>query len=268
MPLQFKLPQLPISLYLLSSTFATLRTFRFYLKGFLQVASFLLIPAIAFGQQAVADSLRAKLQKDSAYIYRFKKVHFLFSIDQRSTFVATPKNNYASFDVFGIKAGLILNERHKAGLGLYSLRNAKTKINNGSQPDETIKFSYLSLFYEYYFVSNRWVDIGFPLEAGIGRYRITPIKPAPDPTTANRLTVIPTGISLDVHFKPIRWISLYGMGGYRYVLNPSSSVDLSNWFYAFGVSISLRHISEDTRYYLKKRKYRNEIARLDTGQIE
>jgi hypothetical protein len=245
----------------------TLRTIYNSVPRFFRVIIFLLLPAVVSAQQTSADSLRIRLQRDSAHIYRFKKVHFLFSFDQRNTFFATPKDNNTAFDLLGVKAGLVFNERHKVGVGLYSIRNHHTRLEhtNRANEDISLKFNYTTLFYEYLFISNRRWDIGIPVEAGIGHYKISAPTPPTGDQSGDQPLVMPSGIALDVHFKPMRWFSLNGMGGYRYVLNTNNSIDLSNWFYAFGISISTRHIVEDGRYYLKKRKYKKDIARL-TGQ--
>ncbi|MES2701664.1 MAG: hypothetical protein V4649_03445 [Bacteroidota bacterium] len=197
------------------------------------------------------------------WIYRFKPVHFLFSFDQRNTFLNTPEKNFVPFDLRGVKAGLMVNERHKMGIGVYDLRTPDARIRNPAGPEANIqfRFTYGTLFYEYLLLSNRWWDIGVPLEIGIGNYSVK----SPDTSLhlgGAKIRAYPTGAAVAIHFKPLRWFSVNGMGGYRYVMQRDMTVNLSHWFYAFGISVNTRHIVDDTRYRFKKRKYRRDMAAL------
>lgn len=133
------------------------------------------------------------------------------------------------------------------------------RVTNGPVEEVNLRFGYITGFYEYLFIHTRRWDIGIPIELGMGGYD----APRADSTLpTSRVRTFPAGTALDIHFKPLRWFSLNGMGGYRFVLGNSGSVNLDNWYYAFGVSLITKNILCDTRYYLKKRKYKREVARI------
>jgi hypothetical protein len=239
-------------------TFARKYLFRYY--PFLLFFIFLSGTVSGYGQQKSASAIRAKFRKDSAYIYRPKKVMMLLSLDQRNTFLETSGNVNTPVDLGGIKVGLKIFDRHRTGLGYYAIRHstAKVSVNGGAPLDVGFHFSYFTMFYEYYFIHTpRW-DMGVPFEIGLGKYKTLGAG------LAKSGTVVPLGTAIDLHYKPIRWISINGMGGYRQVVNNYSLVKLSNWFYAFGLSISTRYIYDDARFYLKKRRYKKDLEALRT----
>ena len=220
------------------------------------------MPDAVRAQATRADSLRLQLHADSAHIYRHKKVHMLLSLDQRNSFLETTDNSNTPVDINGIKLGVVMNDRHKTGIGIYSIRDRSRHISRrmGEPADLDFSFRYITVFYEYLFIYSRHWDIGIPFEAGYGRYTaFGPTNPPPVPGSRNRDNVYPLGTALDVHFKLLRWFSVNGMGGYRHVINNTSPVNLSNWFYAIGLSINTRNLYQDGRYYLKKQKFKREM---------
>lgn len=203
-----------------------------------------------FGQSALRDSLFADLSRDSARIYRFRKLMPLLSFDFRNTFLETSERHNTPVNVRGIRLGATIMERHRTGIGMYQVQPKRRHINrvNGNPADFDFRFNYLTVFYEYYFVyTPRW-DVGIPFEVGAGRYL------ASDTSTARSGLLWPLGTGVDVHFKVHRWLALTTMAGYRVVGKNNTGLNLDNWFYSFGVAISTRHMLEDTRYYLKRRK--------------
>lgn len=203
-------------------------------------------------------ALRLQLQKDSAYIFRFRKVQVLFSLDRRSTFLETTAKDNTPVHMNGLKMGLTLMERHRTGIGFYKIdRSAKRMIGlNGTTVPLDFNLSYLTVFYEYYFIhSKRW-DLGMPFEIGAGRYYAT------DVAEEKKGVLFPMGTAIDARFRPLRWMTLNLMGGYRLVGNNNSPVNLNNWFYAYGVSLHTRNFYNDTRWMLKKRRYRKDLAAI------
>ncbi len=214
----------------------------------------------AYGQSKQLDSagLQQKLQRDSAYIFRFRKVQVLLSLDRRSTFLETAAHDNTPVHMNGLKMGLTLMERHRTGIGFYQIdRSGKqvTKVNGVKVPLD-FNFSYIALFYEYYLIHTRLWDIGVPFEIGAGRYYAT------DVVEEKKGVLFPMGTALDVRFRPLRWMTLNVMGGYRLVANNNSPVNLNNWFYAYGVSLHTRNLYNDTRWLIKKSRYRKNRAAL------
>ena len=220
------------------------------------------VVAVGYAQPGRIDTLRAQLRCDSMRIYRFRKLMPLLSFDQRNTFLETIADDNTPVNVRGVKLGATIRERHRTGVGGYQVLEKRRHLErvNGVPVNIDFDFRYLTVFYEYYFVYTKRWDIGVPFEIGAGRYK------ASDTSSARNGLVWPLGTGIDVHLKLNRWIALTTMGGYRWVRNNNSGVNLDNWFYSFGVAISTRHILEDSRYYLAKRKCNREIRKLQMAR--
>ncbi|HWY34273.1 MAG TPA: hypothetical protein VNX68_06470 [Nitrosopumilaceae archaeon] len=73
-----------------------------------------------------------------------------------------------------------------------------------------------------------------------------------DLQTKKSISLGSLGTALDVYFKPTNWFAINVMGGYRHVVNNTSRLDLSGWFYSVGGAVYIRQILQDTRYFMKK----------------
>lgn len=203
------------------------------------------------------DSLRNKFIKDSTWIFRPRNVFPLLASDQRNSYIKGKPVN-----IWGVKAGVTLFDRHAIGLGGYSITNSTSHFN--ARLDKTIdqktQLKYLTVFYEYSFITKKWWEIGVPVEIGGGYYNITS-KDATTNTSApiRKGLVIPLGTALDIYFKPTRWFAINVMGGYRFVISNDARVNFNGWFYSFGGAIYMRQILQDLRYFNKKRIYKKEL---------
>jgi len=203
------------------------------------------------------DSLKAQFAKDSVWIFRPKHIFPLLASDQRNSYIGGKPVN-----IWGIKAGVTLYDRHNMGLGGYSVTNSTQRYL--ARQDRTINqnttLQYLTTFYEYSFIETRWWEVGIPLEIGVGKYNISSTDAATGKTLPNRSGLLmPLGTALDVNFKPTRWFALNVMGGYRLVISDNARLNFSGWFYSFGGTIYLRQILQDLRYFNKKRIYKKEL---------
>jgi len=203
------------------------------------------------------DSLRKKFIQDSTWIFRPKNVFPLLASDQRNSYIKGRPVN-----IWGVKAGVTLFDRHNVGLGGYSVTNSTSRYV--ARLDKTINYNtdlkYLTAFYEYSFIDKRWWELGIPVEIGGGYYNIT----SKDATTnvalpARKGFVLPLGAALDVYFKPTRWFAINVMGGYRFVIANDARVNFNGWFYSFGGAVYMRQILQDLRYYNKKRIYKKQL---------
>ena len=203
------------------------------------------------------DSLRDKFIQDSTWIFRPKHVFPLLASDQRNSYIKGEPVN-----IWGIKGGVTLYDRHNVGIGAYSIDHASSHIS--SKTDQTVnkttKLQYLTAFYEYSFIQKRWWEVGIPIEVGFGNYNITSAYATTDiPRPARKGMLIPLGTALDVYFKPVKWFAINVMGGYRWVIADNAKLNLNGWFYSFGGAIYVRQILQDLRYANKKRIYKNEL---------
>jgi hypothetical protein len=203
------------------------------------------------------DSLRDKFIKDSTWIFRPKNVFPLLASDQRNSYIKGKPVN-----IWGIKAGVTLYDRHNVGLGGYSITNSSKHFI--ARIDKTVmqttQLQYLTAFYEYSFIERRWWEVGIPVEVGGGYYKISSTDAITNQILpAKKGLVIPVGTALDVYFKPTRWFAVNVMGGYRFVISSDARANFNGWFYSFGGAVYLRQILQDLRYYNKKRIYKKEL---------
>jgi hypothetical protein len=215
-------------------------------------------------RQEKKDSLKKQLLLDSARIYRKRIVFPMVAADIRNSALTLTTSN-VFVRVWGAKAGVRLFENHRLGIGGYSIRHSSIGIFplDNAGVEQNLTFQYLTGFYEYSFINSRWWEIGVPIEAGGGYYKLVNNKVSPGERPVERTgRVYPLGAALDAAFKPIPWAGIHVMGGYRYVINNTSRINLSGWFYSIGATVYLKQIIRDSRYYFLKRKYKRKMSQL------
>lgn len=212
-------------------------------------------------KKEIIDSLRSQLREDSARIYRPKKVLPLLSLDQRNTFLETSASVNTPVNLQGIRVGVTLQQVSRTGIGIYRIQDSRARIKrlNGQPVDVEFRFNYLMGFYEYYFIHSKYWNLGMPLEIGVGRYE------AKDTAVNKKGILYPMGVGIDLQFKPTRWVGLSTMGGYRFVGNNNNPVKLNNWFYTLTLTVNLKNVYDDGRYWLKKRRFSKELAKVQKG---
>lgn len=234
----------------------------------MRIPLFLLLTLAALGLYAQKengpqkiDSLRARLRKDSAHIYRFQKLRPYLSLDNRNSWI-----NHQPVNFKGLQAGVILHEKHTLALGLYAMsqkskRSIRTK--DGQQTVErSLSLNYLTLFYQYAVVDKRYFEFDLPFEIGLGGYDIQ----FRDTVTGHiyrevKGGIIPLGLGVQPVFKPFKWVGIPLLLGYRFV-GSNSVANFNGWYYSIGVSLDLRQIVRDSRYYFKKRRFKREVKKL------
>lgn len=216
-------------------------------------------------KQQQLDSLKTTFQKDSTHCYRFKAVRPFFSLDNRHSFIKDAK-----VDVKGLQVGVVLYDRHLIGYGLYGLqKNSKQAVSARNEKNvvaiRSLKLSYFTTFYQYTIINHRYFQLDLPLEIGLGSYQLnlldTLTKAPIAPERKGGLIV--TGGGASITLKPIKWIGLTGMAGYRGVLDGNSSLNFNGAFYSYGVWVDLRQIYRDIKFYgFIRKKYKRRVKTL------
>jgi hypothetical protein len=191
---------------------------------------------------------------DSARIYRYHPVQLLISLDFRQTFIGLPHNDGVPISLGGVRVGVIIRDRHRTGLG-YS-QSYNTNLNDYNGAPINLKFHAFSVFYEYYYIDTRHWSFGTPVELGIGSYTA---KGRDTLLNDNTNHVTAAGIALDLQYRPVRWIGLSAMGGYRWAFNNNGPVDLNNWFYSVGISVPVGYLAQDIQYRHRKNKLKRDL---------
>lgn len=221
---------------------------------------------IDFKHQKI-DSLNLKLKKDSAHIFRFKKVRPFAAIDNRNSFIKD-----APVNVKGFQFGVILKEKHTLGFGVYSLQNSsKQRVTAKNEKNiaakRTLSLNYLTLFYQYVIIDKRFFELDLPLEIGLGKYELKLEDTISHKVFADKKGgTLLTGGGVNIILKPVRWIGVSGTAGYRLSLDNNPNINFSGAYYSYGVWVDLRQIYRDVRFYgFTRRKYKKQVRDILNG---
>lgn len=230
------------------------------MKFFILLISALLFFQISFAQndsikKHKIDSLTKKLAKDSLHTFRFKKLRPYANIDSRNSFNTTNLTNLSGFQF-----GVIVNEYHTFGFGLYTL----TKFSKHNSPLNAIskfnRFGYVNTFYEYFLLNRRYLEIDLPFEIGVGGFKAQLRDTLA--TGLNNISkwFVPLGAGVKIIVKPVRWIGISSMIGYRYIPYKQNLLDYDGLYYSLGVWMDFRQIYRDIKYYgFQKKKYHEQV---------
>jgi hypothetical protein len=215
------------------------------------------------------NPLRRQLSADSAHIYRFKKVRPQASIDNRNGIGGTALN------VSGLSAGILLNEKYSMGIGVYKVLTELKPIpvtikNRQTIYNRNLNLSYITGYFEFSIIDTRYWELGIPIELGVGGFNVT-VKDS----LKNKIIYqdkggfIPIQIGLDLSFKPTKYFGLNLLGGYRDVLDKRikkypNLLNFNGAFYSFGVNFYFHEIITDSKYYMKRKKFRQAVKKLSS----
>jgi len=199
---------------------------------------------------------RQNFIKDSTYIMRVKLVRPQFRFDNRNIFYKG--QNLA---VNGFDAGVLLKDKLRLTLGYYRLNDNlsayKQNIDN-AQYDRELRMNYGTINTEFIYKNTRFFSLGMPLEFGFGqnwlKYKTTP--EATDFKTESGFLLV-TDFGLSGTFKPIRWIGIRGVVGYRKnIINQVNDFRFDGVFTSVGLNVDIREITKDVQMYRLKKKYK------------
>ncbi|MEO6305053.1 MAG: hypothetical protein ABIP51_17985 [Bacteroidia bacterium] len=201
------------------------------------------------------DSLTKKLTKDSLHTFRFKKLRPYANIDSRNSFVTNNLTNLSGFQL-----GVIVNEYHTFGFGLYTL----TKFSKSNTPFSAIssfnRFGYVNVFYEYFLLNRRYLEIDLPFEVGVGGFQAQLRDTLATGLTNISKWFVPLGAGVKFIVKPVRWIGISSMIGYRYIPYKQNLIDYDGLYYSLGIWMDFRQIYRDIKYYgVQKKRYRRDV---------
>ncbi len=202
------------------------------------------------------DSLTRKLIADSMHTYRFKTLRPYGNIDNRNSF-------YRPSNFTGFQLGVIVNEYHTFGIGFYRLNQARRAGATVNAGYNLRALSYNTVFYEYLLFNKRFYEVDLPFELGYGSYRARysdTLHPKYNHIIAPSFLPLSAGVKFIA--KPVRWIGLSLMAGYRYFIETGKErvLDFNNFFYPVGVWVDLRQVYRDIKYFgVQKKRYRRAV---------
>jgi hypothetical protein len=210
------------------------------------------------------DSLKNQFQKDSAHVYRLKKFRPYADLDHYQTYL-----NDALVNIRGFNVGVMYKNRHIFGLGLHGItkldqKKAVTRFRDTVNVTEQLSLRYMSLFYQYTFINNRYLAVFMPTQLGLGRYTLTTDNVARNKRVSQKTGgTIPASIGATLVLKPVKWIGISGTGGYRIVLDKNPNLNFNGLFFGYGVWLDIQQIVRDIKFYgFLRPHYRKQIIRL------
>lgn len=214
----------------------------------------LLLASWCFGQKKLS---KKDFVRDSIAIMKPPLVRPQLRADNRQIFFKQQPIAMNGFD-----AGVLLKEKLRLTLGYHWLTDNLHfyhKNQNGVDIDRQIKLKYGSINTEFIYRNTRFYSLGMPLEFGFGQNQLTYKDFVNDSIygSVQKGFVFVTDFGLSGTFKPIRWIGIKGIVGYRKTLiNGIKDFHFDGFFTSLGLNVDLREIIKDIRMFNLKRKYR------------
>lgn len=193
--------------------------------------------------------------RDSLEIVKIKLVRPQFRFDNRNTFVGKQVLSISGFD-----AGILLNEKLRLTLGYYTMKDRLSKFDviiDNQQHGRLIDLRFGTLNTELIYHDTRFLSLGMPLELAIGVNKFQNVNIATGEvlhTESGAIVFLNFGMSAT--FKPMRFIGLKGMVGYRKVAyNQVKDYNFDGFFTSIGLNVDIHAIITDVRMYRLKKKY-------------
>ncbi len=207
----------------------------------------------AFSQKKYS---KKQFKLDSLHIVRIKLARPQVRLDNKITFY-----DGDSYTINGFDIGAIFKEKFRLTLGYYSLSDELSDYSSDKKHtylDRHLRLQYVSINTEYVFLNKRFVSLGVPIEFGFGENRLrykTDYREIHSKTLRGFVSLIDFGLSGT--FKPIRWIGIRGVIGYRKtIINDIEGFKFDGIFISFGIPINLWEISKDVKMFQLKKKYK------------
>lgn len=210
---------------------------------------------LLYGMIAAAQDDNAQFIKDSLNIARIKLVRPQLKFDNRVNFYGSQ-----GLPITGFDAGVLLAEKLRLTVGYYNMNNRLKEdqyVKNDTAFGTLIHLEYGSINTELIYKDTRFLSLGMPLEvgAGINTFRDKNI-------TSDRVLKTRTGALLFVNFglsltfKPMRFLGLKGIVGYRKVAyNQVKEFNFDGLFTSIGLNVDVHAITTDIRMYRLKKRY-------------
>ncbi len=200
--------------------------------------------------------------QDSLALTRVKLVRPQFRFDNRVT-----SSERQALSITGIDIGVLLNEKLRVTFGYYGMEDrleAYDRVVNNEEFGRLIRLKYGSLNTEFIYKDTRFIALGMPLEFGAGVNTFE----EKNMMTGEVLSVETGGLlfvnfGMSATFKPMRFLGLKGMLGYRKVVfNQVQDFDFDGFFTSIGLNIDIHAIVSDVKMYRLMKKYNrgNNIA--------
>lgn len=189
-----------------------------------------------------------------------------FDFDQRFSFIRG-----AQVNIWGERAGVLINDKFKAGIGGYWLAQKLKSVALLDPYGNPLYYARRNLYFgtayiEPFLLRRRIFEISVPFELGYGESFFKSYDSHTNVLVAShQKPFIPLGASLSFSFKcpriggwrPPSWFGINFLAGYRYcVLENEFKTDFDGLFWSISGAIFLDRFSDDLHYWKGKRQAR------------
>ena len=213
------------------------------------------------------NSADSSHQKDSIQA-RKHSVKPAFDFDQRFSLLGPEFVN-----IWGARAGLLVNDKFKIGFGLYFLgefnKNKKVPLDITTPTYAKRNLYFGTLYFEPFIFKRKYWELSLPIEAGFGKSIFRTFDSNTNVNTKNESTFfIPSGGGLSLSLKlpailgwrPSRWIGINFLAGYRYDFKEKYfGTNFDGAFWSVSGAIFLDRIADDIHYWRSVKKFKRSI---------
>lgn len=207
---------------------------------------------------------RKEFIKDSTYIVRVKLVRPQFRFDNRTIFIKGQALN-----INGLDAGVLLKEKLRLTLGYYaSVKNLSREheIIDDIEFEREAKLNYGSINVEFIYKNTRYISLGMPLDFNFGKNSLTHTNIISGEQQRASGFAFMTDFGLSAILKPIRWIGIKGIVGYRKtIINQVKGARNDGFFTSIGIYVDIREVVKDVQMFKLKKKYRRNKNSVETA---
>lgn len=218
--------------------------------------SSLIFSLFVCGSLLAQKTSKAQFVKDSLEIVKGKMVRPQFKFDNRLTWYEGQ-----TLVINGVDVGVLLKDKMRITLGYYRLEenlNAFKETVDNTDLGAVMSITYGSLNTEFIYKNTRFFSLGMPLEIGIGQGNLRYKN-----FTTNEVYksesgfLVVTYFGLSATFKPIRWIGLKAIVGYRKTaFTQVKNFNFDGPFTSVGLNIDFQEIVRDIKMYRLQKKHK------------
>jgi hypothetical protein len=215
------------------------------------------------------DSLVRELAIDSAHTYRPKNFRFILAYDSRLSYIRNAPVNF-----FGLQVGVSYKDVHTWGVGAYKISQSfnptvRKREVNSRIINEQLTLNYATVFYQYMLLNKKYLELDLPVETGYGKAMILETDAAKGELISNRsFQIFPIGVGLQAIVKPIKWVGITFLAGYRFVPVNDRRINFNGMYYSIGLWLDFRQVIRDIKFYgFQKPKFRKGVHKLENARL-
>jgi hypothetical protein len=207
---------------------------------------------------------REEFISDSLKILKPKLIRPQVRLDSRVSVY-----DHQAINIYGYDAGILAKDKLRLALGYYRINEnlPVQKEIEGTKINTALRVNVGSLNTELIYYNSRFISLGFPMELAAGQYKLTSANSITKAVVSDTSGILGfANFGLSFTFKPMRFIGLKAIAGYRKSVYPNERVfNFSGIFSSIGLNIDVQEISRDIKMYrLKKQYYGKEFRNFET----